>query len=467
MTAPFVSIVVLNYNSLRFLDDCFGSIARLDYPGDRYEVVLVDNASSDGSADLAQSRFPWIRVVRNPRNLGFAGGNNAAMRAAHSDYVVLLNNDTQVDPQWLTKLVEAAEGDPLIGACSSKLLFKHNRARVQLEATPFRPRDYDSSDERELGVQLFEARVTQGEWTRRVEYLDGFHGAEASPNGAFQWSSASSILGLRVLPEGGPAQLRMKVAAPRPTGSGVRMIVRFGDMVLGEWEAGPEPQEVVLVLPPSLVEGATPVIQNAGTLILADGSGRDRGTRVRGTEVFQEDDRGQYDLLEEVFAGCGAALLLRRAMLEDVGLFDEDFFMYYEDMDLCWRARRRGWKVVYAPGAVVRHLHAGSSVEWSPFFVYHVERSRLLMLGKNAPSEMAVREHLRYTAEAALNLGRVTRSLLLRSTDGPAVIGRLRIQLRVLAFLTGQLPRTLGKRRSLAHGDVVPPSKLLSWMVSA
>ena len=119
MTVPFVSIIVLNYNGLRFLDDCLGSLARLDYPSDRYEVVLVDNVSQDGSADIAQERFPWVRVVRNSRNLGFAAGNNVAMRGTPADFVVLLNNDTAVDCQWLARLVDAAEKDPRIGICTS------------------------------------------------------------------------------------------------------------------------------------------------------------------------------------------------------------------------------------------------------------------------------------------------------------------------------------------------------------
>lgn len=467
MTVPFVSVVVLNYNGLRFLDDCLGSLDRLDYPGDRYEVVLVDNVSNDGSADVAHSRFPGVRLVRNSRNLGFAGGNNVAMRSNRAEYVVLLNNDTSVDRQWLAKLVAAAEQDPKVGACTSKLLFRHHRLRVQLGASPFRPSDFGSSDQRELGVQLLDARVHQAGESRSVEYLEGFYGTEPSPEGPFRWSAPRATLGLPIVREGGTARLRVRVAAPRPTGGGAQLELMAGTLSLGCWDVDSQPREIELELPEQSLNRATPVIQNAGTIILRDGSGRDRGTLVRGTEVYQEDDHGQYDRQEEVFAGCGAALLLRRTMLEDVGLFDEDFFMYYEDVDLSWRARRRGWKIVYVPDAVVRHVHAGSSVEWSPFFVYHVERSRLLMLAKNAPPNLAVKEHLRYAASALMNLGRYSHSLLLRSPNSATIGRRAWIQLRVLAFLARQLPRTLAKRYRLAQRDLVPTSKLLDWMVSA
>jgi len=467
MTHPFVSVVVLNYNGRRFLEDCLSSLTRLDYPPDRYELVLVDNVSRDGSADMAAQRFPGVRLIRNSRNLGFAAGNNVALRGSRADYLVLLNNDTRVEPGWLNGLVEAAEADPSIGACTSKLVFQHDRARLTLKATPFRPREYGSADQRELGVRVLEAAVSQGEESRPAEYLEGFHGAEPSSRGVFQWSSAEGTLGLRLKPEGGDATLYLAVAAPRPDGSTATLRLEGDGQPLGEWQVGSELVRLEVPLPQTLLAGATRVIQNAGTLVLGDGSGQDRGSLVRGTEVFQEDDRGQYDRQEEVFAGCGAALLFRRTALEDVGLFDEDFFMYYEDMDLSWRLRRRGWKIVYVPNAVVRHLHAASSVEWSPLFIYNVERNRLLMLAKNAPARLALSEHARYAASAAANSARLARCVALRSPDWKLVARRGWIQARVLASLLGQLPRTLGKRRDLRRRDRISPSEMVKWMVSA
>ena len=125
------------------------------------------------------------------------------------------------------------------------------------------------------------------------------------------------------------------------------------------------------------------VIQNAGGLLLSDGGGADRGAG--------EEDAGQYGLREEVFGFCGAAALLKREALEDAGVLDDRFFMYYEDTDLSWRMRLRGWRVVYEPAAVVEHEHTATSREWSEFFTFHVDRNRVLMLLKNAPLRMVVR----------------------------------------------------------------------------
>jgi GT2 family glycosyltransferase len=125
------------------------------------------------------------------------------------------------------------------------------------------------------------------------------------------------------------------------------------------------------------------VIQNAGVLLLDDGGGGDRGAG--------EQDRGQYDEPGPVFGFCGAAALLRREMLADVGCLDETFFAYYEDTDLSWRMRLRGWSVLYEPGAVVEHVHSATSGERSFFFAFHADRNRLFMLLKNASPGFLVR----------------------------------------------------------------------------
>ena len=105
---------------------------------------------------------------------------------------------------------------------------------------------------------------------------------------------------------------------------------------------------------------------------------------------------GQYDEPAEVFAWCGGSVLFRPAYLADVGLFDERFFLYYEDTDLSWRGRLRGWRYRTAPASVARHVHAATSSEGSPVFAYHVERNRLLMLVKNAPARLAAQQVWRY-----------------------------------------------------------------------
>jgi hypothetical protein len=215
------------------------------------------------------------------------------------------------------------------------------------------------------------------------------------------------------------------------------------------------------VFPPESPHGGR--IQNAGGVLLSDGSGRDRGTIVQDARVSYEADGGQYDLREEVFFFSGAAALLRTEALADIGLFDERYFMYYEDLDLSWRLRLRGWKVVYAPEAVVEHEHAASSKEWSPFFTYNVERNRLLTLLKLAPARLAAREVARYTAEFALNTARVLTWVTTRRQRGPHA-ARTRLQARVLLGCLRQLPGVLTDRRRIRRASVVAPRVVERWL---
>lgn len=106
-----VSVVILNYNGKHFLRACIDALQRQTLQD--FEILLVDNASTDGSAEFVEARYPdlmsakRLRVIRNKTNVGFAEGNNVGHRAARGEYVVLLNNDTKVSPRWLEKLVEA------------------------------------------------------------------------------------------------------------------------------------------------------------------------------------------------------------------------------------------------------------------------------------------------------------------------------------------------------------------------
>jgi GT2 family glycosyltransferase len=326
--APLATVIVINWNGRRYLDRCFEATLGQVIDGGM-EVMLVDNGSTDGSAEHVEERWPDVRVVRTGRNLGFAAGNNVGMMRATGRYVVLLNPDTTVQPGWLQALVQAAEADPKVGAVTSKLVF---------------------------------------------------------------------------------------MADP------------------GE-------------------------LQNAGCLLLSDGSGADRG--------FHERDTGQYEVREEVFGACGAAALYRRAMLDDVGHLDETFFNYYEDTDLNWRLRLRGWKVLYEPAAVVHHVHAGSSGEWSPFFTFHVDRNRLFMILKNAPWHMVLGTFAHFAVLSGKNavrtiVSRVARppQALQRANLGP---GRARIHLRVLISLLRHLPEMLVKRSHIRRRRTVSDGAIARW----
>ncbi len=116
------SIIVLSYNNYQDTAECLRSLAELDYPD--YAVTVVDNRSSDGSADRLSEEFPHAFFIRNDANMGFAEGNNRGIRHAleeGADLIWLLNNDTVVEPATLRSLVEAAEADPRAGILGSMI----------------------------------------------------------------------------------------------------------------------------------------------------------------------------------------------------------------------------------------------------------------------------------------------------------------------------------------------------------
>ncbi len=119
--SPRVSVVVVNWNGRAHLER--GLPALLAQRRVDYEVLLVDNGSTDDSVEFVRERFPQVRLLPLDRNYGFARGNNAGIAECESEFVVTLNNDTVPEPDWLAALVEAATGDAQIAAVASKMLF--------------------------------------------------------------------------------------------------------------------------------------------------------------------------------------------------------------------------------------------------------------------------------------------------------------------------------------------------------
>lgn len=122
------------------------------------------------------------------------------------------------------------------------------------------------------------------------------------------------------------------------------------------------------------------IIDSTGICISRSGASWDRG-------MF-ERDMGQYEAMEEVFGPCAGAALYRRSMLDEVGLFDEDFFAYMEDVDLAFRARLKGWKCLYVPKAVVYHHHGGTAGYMSDLSVYYDNRNIIWNFIKNYPAPL-------------------------------------------------------------------------------
>lgn len=125
---PLVSIIILNYNGAGVVDRCVQSVLDSDYSN--FEVIFVDNDSTDGSYESIVRKFGndcRLFFVKNDENKGFAEGNNIGLRYIKGSYITLLNNDTEVDRDWLTEVVRVAEADEKIGIIQSKLFFWHNR----------------------------------------------------------------------------------------------------------------------------------------------------------------------------------------------------------------------------------------------------------------------------------------------------------------------------------------------------
>jgi len=118
---PFVSIVVLNWNGERYIAECLNSL--LDQTYRNYEVIVVDNGSHDGSVELIKGYLPRIRLIRNEENLGFAVGNNVAIREAKGEYVVLFNYDAVAHSEWLEQLVSGTLIHPQADISSGPIYF--------------------------------------------------------------------------------------------------------------------------------------------------------------------------------------------------------------------------------------------------------------------------------------------------------------------------------------------------------
>ena len=295
---PLACVIIPNWNGARYLPTCLDSLRRQTYPN--FEVIVADNASTDESVVLIERDYPEVVLVRLPTNQGFAGAVNAGIRRSQGQIVVLLNNDTEADPNWLAEIVRAFTEHSNVGLVASKML-------------------------------LFDRRN---------------------------------------------------------------------------------------------------VFHTAGDFYRVDGIPGNRG-------VWQED-RGQFDQQEEVFSACGGTAAYRRAMLDEIGLLDEDFFYSCEDVDLAWRAQLAGCRCLYVPTAVVYHrLSAtGGGVTAS----FHDGRNFIYIIAKDYPTSLlkkywprVVRAQLRIAWDA------------LRAWRGEAARARLRGQ---LAGLWG-LPKMLRKRRAV------------------
>lgn len=353
MTDPFVRVVVLNWNSAWFTRRCLESLASTQYPADRFEVVLVDNGSVDGSLERLRDWFPALRIVANGANLGFAEGCNRAMRDRDGvDAVALVNNDAVVDPCWLRAMVAALGTDDRIGAVSARLVLEPGFLRVDVSAA---------------GTVEVEGVCTDGIDVTGAVRFSGFDAV----------SDAAWPLDITYRLHSGTA------TAWVPAGPGVSEIqLRLGGGGLvtlthdGHVSTTHAPATSVLVA-------------GSERIRLLNGIGTARNERAEGYDRHYGIPEGtlaeERESVVDVDGVCGGAALLRSDMLDEVGLFDPRLFAYYEDSDLSWRAARAGWRIVAAPAARVEHAFGASGGSRAVGFFHLDRRNWWLTAERNAP----------------------------------------------------------------------------------
>lgn len=250
-----ISIVIVNWNTRDLLLQCLRSIFEgVDSPRSNYpEVIVVDNASTDGSAQAVRKTFPQVNLIENGQNVGFARANNQAITRCQGDYILLLNPDTEVAAGALHALLEFMDRHPEAGAVGPRTL---------------------------------------------------------NPNGTLQASAYPAPSLLREL----WFLLHLDIIYP------------FGRYHMEGWS---------------------------------------------------QDDAREVDGL------LGACILLRRSALDQVGPLDEDFFMYSEEVDLCYRLREAGWHLYWIPQAEIVHYGGQSTGQVAAEMFAQLYRSKVIYFGKH------------------------------------------------------------------------------------
>lgn len=250
-----LSIITINYNGL---EDTCELMETLPLEDESIEVIVVDNASSQNEASIIEQRYPQIKVIRSKENLGFAGGNNLGIQAAHGKYLFFINNDTLLDPQ----------------------------TSVSPQPSAFRP---------------------------LINRL------ESSP--------------------------KIGLVCPK---------IRFA------WGNNP--------------------IQYAGYTPLSK-------ITLRNSAIgFGEEDHGQYEIPHLTPYAHGAAMMVKREVIDKVGFMPECYFLYYEELDWSMMIRRADYDIWYDPACTIYHKESQTTGQNSPLKSYYMTRNRLLFAKRNISS---------------------------------------------------------------------------------
>jgi len=338
-----VSVVVLNYFGEILITKCLDSIYNQNFDKKKFEVIVVDNNSKDKSEKLLKKYKKYIQknliLIFNEKNLGFGEGNNCGISVAKGQFVVLLNNDCIVDKNWLKELLKTAQNNPKCFAVNSKILLYPAIYKYNLKSN--------------------------------------------DPN--------LSLTKSHLLKTIGKTEIAIKIIHDENNYFAEIPFDKFNDQII-EISNGINTKKINV----SRKKDYYHKIQNAGITVFQNGYGRDNGALIKDSLQDYEIDKRQYSKTKEVYAACGGAVLYRKDILKTLGGFDKNFFLYYEDVDISERARLLNYSIVFSPNAVAYHYHSLSAKEWSPLFIFHSEKGRLLHTFFNFPIRVFIKEYIRF-----------------------------------------------------------------------
>lgn len=398
---PKISVITVNFNGAHFLPGLINSLREQTLTP--HEIIVVDNASTDESIAILDRDYPEVKVIKSDVNLGFAAGNNLGVSKAKSPFVALINNDTVVASDWLDALADSwarysAEGGGL-GAVSPKIRFFRKFLKFDFVAERcFSP----PGDSRviSLALDMSHSRIVGCDYVKPI-VLSGFYGEERWPGSrVVRWIDREASLLLPAPDDAHIEELSIQLVFRTLDGVADQQVSVYCEgRPLGAIVAGADFATKTLSIPQEVRRKAAWVINNAGTNLDGLANAADIGINVR--------DEGQFDTARSVDAFCGCSVLFSKSTFERLGGFDERLFMYYEDADLSWRMRNSNFRIIYEPRAVVYHIHAGSSGEWSPTFRYRVTRNQRIVALKNAEIRLIPGVVCRMIVKALLSLWQI------------------------------------------------------------
>lgn len=411
LKTPLVSILIVNYNGKYYLENCFSSLQKIDFPKNKYEIIMIDNHSTDTSTDFTKKNFPEINIIESETNLGFAGGCNLGVRSAKGKYVVFLNTDTEVDVQWLSSLMRRIESDKKIAAVNSKIYLYYPFIPLLIHSDIYMRSEFTNSiNFQPVGILLENILIKDRRLQYLIRYSTGFYDKEKGLIPA-RWTNGDATILLPHDPHNGEMQFTMTIRSEKSSSNlQTKIVVKLGGKILIEdsLRSYEIKQYNISLKLSEMKKYFLYTVQNSGVIVFRNGFGRDRGavTRVDCTQFYELNNKF-FNKPCEIISFCGGSTLIKKDLFIQEGLFDPSFFMYYEDVDLSLRLQRRGWKIYYEPKSIVYHVHAGTSGEWSPFFTFHVEKNHLAVLLKHFPIRIFIKEIILYLVFLGMSILRM------------------------------------------------------------